>query len=174
MLKSRTVSVRDSIGLAKGLSTNSTDASFTAPAATTTMPANGISMRRGGGVADRIMVIPYGVGDADDVFDMWVTGWRKITLSGSTLWVPTRLVKLTCTLGTATGVASSPVLATELFCDTITASMGVSNVSYELYSTTDNTPAHAVVNCNGCNLIEFTFDMTTGNPTGANCLYARI
>ncbi len=172
--KTRSISVRDSVGLAKALATNSTATSFTAPAATLTRPANAISVRRAGSVANRIMVVPYALGDDDDVFDMWVTGWRKITADGVTLWVPTRLVKLTCTVGTCVGVAASPVLATERFADTITASMGVSNVSYELFSTTDNTPAHAIVSLDGCDLVEFTFDLTTGDPTSANCLYARI
>lgn len=172
-LKSVSISAKDSVGLAKALATNSSDTAFTAPAATTTRPANAIEMRRAGSVAGRIMVIPYGLGSDNDVFDMWITGWRRIKADGVTLWIPTRLVKLTCTIGTCVGVAASPVLATERFADTITASMGISNVSYELFSTADNTPAHAIVNLDGCDLVEFTFDPTTGTPT-MNCLYARI
>jgi len=173
--KQKSITVKDSIGLEKVLATNSAATSFTDPAATTTRPVNAISMRRAGSIADRLFLVPYGTGDANDVFEMWVTGWRKITsTAGVVLWVPTRLVKLTCTLGTAVGVAGTEVVATELFADTITATMGISNVSYFLFSTTDNTPAHAIVELNGCDLVEFTFDMTTNDPTGGNCLYARI
>ena len=47
-------------------------------------------------------------------------------------------------------------------------------MSYQLYSTEDDTPAHVLLSPNGCPIVQFTFDMTTGNPTGANCLYARV
>jgi len=36
------------------------------------------------------------------------------------------------------------------------------------------TTIDAIVELNGCDLVEFTFDMTTNDPTGGNCLYARI
>lgn len=168
----RNLAVKDGASYAKVRSTNATDTSFTAPAATTTRPASAgvVNLRRFGTIPEWLMVVPYGTGDADDVFDMWITGWRKI----STLWVPTRLVKLTCTLGTAVGVSGAAITDSELFADTITASMGISNVSYQLFSPTDNTPAHALVAPNGCELLEFTFDTTTGDPTGCNALVARL
>lgn len=170
--------VLDCEAYTKAYTTNATDTSFASLIPTTTEPVNATSalasgvhkVRREGASPKWLRVVPYGTGDANDVFDMWITGWQKI----GTLWVPTRLVMLTCTLGTATGVASAAVTNSELFCDTITATMGISNVSYELYSPTDNTVAHALVKTNGCEYIQFSFDMTTGSPTGANCLFARV
>lgn len=168
----RNIAVKDGGSWVKARATNATSTSFSAPAATTTKPSGDgvVNLRRFGTIPEWVAVLPFGTGDADDVFEMWITGWRKI----GTLWIPNRLVKLTCTLGTAVGVAGTAVVATELFADTITASGGIANVSYQLFSPTDNTPAHALVAPNGCELLEFTFDTTTGDPTGCNALVARL
>jgi hypothetical protein len=162
---------QDTDDFVKVLATNSADTSFTAPVATTTKPTAGVvNLARQSAVPQWLAVVPYGTGGDDSVFEMWITGWRKV----ATLWVPQRLVKLTCTLSTSVGVAGAALVATERLCDTITATGGISNVSYQLFSTTDNTPAHALVSPNGCSLIQFTFDLTTGTPTGANALYSRV
>ncbi len=163
---------QDSEDFVKVCTANAADTSFAAKIPTTTKPTGTgvVNFARQSAVPQWLKVVPFGTGGDDSVFEMWVTGWRKI----ATLWVPTRLVKLTCTMGTAVGVAAAAVVATERFCDTITATGGVSNVSYQLFSTTDNTPAHALVSPNGCSLVEFTFDLTTGTPTGANALVARV
>lgn len=156
----------------KAFTANDASTSFTAPAATETEPSGTgvIDLRRQGAVPQWLRLAPYGTGGDDSVFEMWVTGWSKI----GALWVPKRLVKLTCTLSTSVGVAGSDVIETERFVDTITATGGISNVSYQLFSTTDNTPAHALVSPNGCELVQFSIDLTTGTPTGANCLVARV
>jgi hypothetical protein len=70
-------------------------------------------------------------------------------------------------------VASSPVLATERFADTVTATLGISNVSYQLFSPADQTPAHVLVSPDGCEKVEFTMDNTTGT-SNTNILYAVI
>lgn len=156
----------------KACATNAADTSFPSRIPTATRPdANdGVhSLQNDAYTKHWIRVVPYGVGDDDAVFEMWITGWSQI----DGLWIPTRLVKLTCTLSTAVGVAGEAVVATERFADTITATKGVSNVTYKLQSTEDNTPAHALVFVEGYEFLEFTFDMTTGDPTGANCLWVR-
>lgn len=170
------ISVFKGANYRKARTTNATDTSFASRVATLTEPTGtGVIDLRSQGASPRwVSLIPYALGDDDDVFEMWVIGWRKVVVDGVTLWIPTRLVKLTCTVSTAVGVADSPVLATERFADTITASMGVSNVSYQLFSPTDNTIAHALVSPDGCEKIELIFDSTTGDPTSMNCLVAKV
>ena len=171
-MATRQLAVREGMSLAKVKATNAAETSFTAPVATLTKPANDgvVNLRRFGTIPEWVFLMPYGTGDADDVFEMWVTGWRKV----GDLWLPFRLVKITATLSTFAGIATGDLVTTDLVADTVTATKGISNVSYELYSPEDNTPAHVLLKPNGCELLEFTFDMTTGNPTGANCLYARV
>lgn len=144
-----------------------------------------VSGGSGGATPSRLLFIPYGTGDANDVFDMKVIGWRRIG-SGpppDTLWVPVTLLGVTCTLGAAVGIASSPVTETRKFVDTITIMSAMEPVI-----TADTTNAGTVVRFSpagdfigwvempvrGFEKIEFIFDTTTGDPTGANALYAFI
>lgn len=171
-MATKTIAARQGASLAKVKATDAAETSFTAPTFSLTKPSNDgvIDLRRYGEVPARLFLMPYGQGDADDVFEMWVTGWRKVAVG----YVPVRLVKLTCTLSAFTGAAGGTLVVADKFCDTVTATGGISNVSYELGSPTDDTPAYVVIETRGCDLIEFTFDMTTGNPTGANCLWAKM
>jgi len=159
----------------KARSSNSDDASFPSRVATTTEPtSDGVVDLTNGSVhrpaPQWLYLVPYGVGDADDVFDMVVLGWRRV----DTLWVPTRLLKVTCTLSAAVGVSGAAVADTERFCDTVaSAAVGVSNVTYTLHSPADDTIAHVRVSPEGCERVEVLFDMTTGSPTSANCLVAE-
>lgn len=167
----KVVLCQDTDDFVKVLATDSVDTAFTLPAATTTKPTLGVvNFARQSTTPQWLCCVPFGTGADNGVFDMWVTGWRKV----ATLWIPTRLVKLTCTQSASVGVAGAAIIATQRFCDTITATMGVSNVSYQLFSTTDDSPAHALVSPNGCSLIQFTFDLTSGSPTAANCLVSRV
>ena len=171
-MSAKTAIVHQSKKFAKARTTNATDTSFASKVPTTTKPSGEgvINLKREARASQWVELVPYGTGDANDVFEMWVIGWREI----DGLWVPKRLVKLTCTLGAMTGVAGASVLATELFCDTVTASMGISNVSYELYSPADDTACHVKVQTGGNELLELIFDATTGDPTGMNCLVAFV
>ena len=93
---------QDAENFAKVLATNATTTSFTLPAPTTTKPTTGVvNFARKSAVPNWLKVVPYGVGEDNDVFEMWLTGWRKI----GTLWIPNQLIKLTCTLSTAVGVS---------------------------------------------------------------------
>lgn len=162
--------VNKSQSLAKVRTTNATDTSFASKVPTTTEPTGEgvVSVRAKGVVPEAVVVYPYGTGDADDVFDMKVLGWRKV----GTLWIPVPLVTLTCTLGAGVGVSGAAVTDSEKFCDTVTAAGGISNVSYQLFSPTGDLVAHALVWTNGCDKLEFIFDATTGSPTGMNALWA--
>lgn len=158
--------------LKRARTTNATDTSFASKVPTVTRPSGEgvVDIRKSGYGADELILIPFGTGDADDVFDMKVIGWKQV----GDLWIPVPLLLATCTLGTAVGVDGEGVDDSEKFCDTVTASFGVSNVSYQLFSPTNNTVAHIRAKANGFDLVEFCFEFSTNDPTGANCLYAAI
>jgi len=172
----------------KALADNANTSAFTAKAATLTEPtgdgivALGSSPGPGGLVWERVILLPYGLGDDDNVFSLRIIGWRRLGSGPSpgTLWIPTTLVEMVCTLSTSVGVATAPILNTERFADTLalvalmepTTAADVTRAGItELFSPANNTPAHAVVNTRGCEKLEFLFDQTTGTPTG-NCLIA--
>lgn len=177
----------------KARATNATDTSFSARPPTITEPSGdgvvGLAGPAPGGVAPgRVVFIPYGAGDDDDVFDLRLLGWRRVGSGAGpadVLWVPTILAQFTCTMGTAVGVAGAPVVATERFCDTIvihatitaqlkstdTDGAGAASTGHVLVcSPANNLVAHAVVLTEGCEKVELLFDMTTGDPTNGNCL----
>lgn len=176
--------------LQKARSVNATDTSFPAKIPTNTEPtldagtATGQATidllqrgQLGAAVRNAAFLMPFGTGDDDDVFAMRLYGWRRIPGNGTTtrdLWVPVLLCELTCTMSTQVGVAGTPVVATERFCDTLALVTGNDDVSIDIVSPTGNVPAHAVVDVKGSAKLEFTFDMTTGSPTDANCLYALL
>ncbi len=169
--------------------TNATDTSFASKIYTTTEPSGAgvwnLNDTPGSGavVPCHVLVVPFGTGDADDVFDMRVIGWRRIGsgLKPDVAWVPTILFSLTCTMGTHVGVALSPVVATEFFADTIvvlsepTVTADVTRAgTVEVYSPANNTVAWAMGALRGCEKVEFTFDATTNDPSGTNCLFAFV
>jgi hypothetical protein len=163
----------NSVPLLRSHATNATSTSFAVRADTVTEPTGDgvIDIRQAVETPTWIMLMPYGTGDADDVFDVRVIGWRK---SGGA-WTATRLVQFTATLGTKTGIAGGLVGASELYADTITAgSIGAENVSYRISSPVDNASAYVFLDTCGCQKIEILFDATTGSPTGMNCLYAQV
>lgn len=96
-----------------------------------------------------------------------IYGWRKIGI----MFIPTPLLALTITLGTATGVAGqAPApINTEYFADTIVASTEYSEAN-ELISPANNTVALVKVDTYGCSLISV--DLAKGTCASANALGA--
>ena len=169
----------------KARATNATNTSFPSKVLTTTEPSgdgvHDIVPIEGGISPCKVLVVPYGTGDANDVFDMRIIGWRPLVREAQNvlLWVPTILASLTCTLGAGTGVAGTPVLNTALIVDTITILSEPSVTAdttrqglVEVYSPANDTLAWAELDLRGSYKIEFTFDATTGDPTGMNALFA--
>lgn len=124
-----------------------------------------------------LIVVPFGIGNDNEVFSVKILGWRRVNGEGvSTLWVPTVLAELTgCTLSaTYFGVAGAAVNSNNLFCDTITAVAIGPTTSVEVTSPTGNLGiAHAAVAIKGFEKVEFIFDATTG-MTSMNALVALI
>lgn len=178
----------------KALTTNADSSSFASKVPTIAEPTND-------GVVDlakgffwspiELLILPYGLGSDNDVFDMKVIGWRHIgavTPSTQVLWVPTTICEFTCTISAAVGVAGSPVLNTERFADTIVVKSNALQPKYTdadatpatttrgvtlIYSPADDTIGWILLRLMGFEKIEFTFDQTTGTPT-ANCLIAKL
>jgi hypothetical protein len=156
--------------------TNATDTSFPSKIATLTAPtgAGVVDVSKNSAGPNGVIVIPFGIGDDDDVFAMRVIGWRPAGTGASELWIPVLLAELTCTMSTATGVAGGEVLATERFADTIVLVDGNDDISIDITSPEGNVIAHAVIDAKGFPKIEMTFDSTTGDPTSMNALVALI
>lgn len=178
--------------LQKAFTANANTSSFPSKIPTITEPTNdGVTDLQGGsgGCPQRLLILPYGLGSANNTFDMKVIGWRLMGNSlNSGLWVPTTLCEVTCTVGAATGVAAAPVLNTELFVDTIVMKSealtplrpgwdatptAVFSGDITIYSPADDTVGWLLVNLYGCQKVEFTYDQTSGTPT-TNCLIALV
>lgn len=116
-------------------------------------------------------IMPFGVGTDGTTFSIRFIGWRQIndpTLAVPRLWIPQPICELSCTLSTPQlGVATSPVVATEFFCDAISVVNGIAVVP----TTAADTAARAIIDITGYQLIEATFDMT--GATSGNFLYER-
>ena len=170
-----------------GLTTNSTEGAFLARVATLTKPvavdsttptANAVVTPATG---NSMCIIPFGTNAGGEAFDIRVYGWNKVlsaddnadTEEGGDLWIPTMLTQYLCTIGTATGVASSAIVATGLFVDTIaaTATTGTDNLE-EISPTGNIMSAMLVIDMFGAELAQIDFEMDTAES--GNVLYRFI
>ena len=172
----------------KALTTNATDTSFASKVATITEPTGaGVIDLIGNGIVvpSWMRILPYALGDDDDVFDLRLIGWGRI----GALWIPTHIAQFTCTVSTKVGVSGQSVLDTERFADTIiihatiAAQPRTTDVDsggaaasgrIEIVSPANNLIGSIKLPLQDYEKVEFQFDMTTGDPTSANCLYALL
>ena len=142
-----------------------------------------INMSNGSGVTQNgLMIVPYGLHASitDNLtFSIRVVGYRRLGSDPATLiWVgPITFVEALCTVdNTLIGLAGRLIVATEMFCDTITlvGTSGNANVSHELLSPADGvTIAHLMVDTKGCERVSV--EMSTGSSvTSCNCLVAAL
>jgi hypothetical protein len=108
----------------KGLAAMSTNAAIVVPAPTTTEPATGTDNKvidmQSYGSGNQVHITPYGTDANDETLDIAVYAWERVESGANDLYVPTFLGEWTGTLTTSVpGVAGTPVIATEYFCDTI-------------------------------------------------------
>lgn len=157
--------------LSRVRATSSTDSTFPSKVPTVTAPSGDgvIGDPIVQGAPDWVQVIPFGDGADNATFDLRVIGWKVSDLG---LWVPTILAQAACTLSAAVGVASTEVLATQRFVDTMTLTQVLTNVDSKLSSPTGDQVASFQVETRGCALIEITFDL--GSATGANALVSWV
>lgn len=148
----------------KLLDTNATNASFSSKVPTTTKPS-------GDGVLEveknnNLLVVLFGTDAANETFDARIIAWSKV----ATLWVPTPVVTVSCTLSTVTGVSGATVTNSNFFVDTISLSSGDSDT--KLVSPANNTIGYVLLDVVGAELAEIQFDMT--GAASANALTRRI
>lgn len=132
----------------------------------------------GGIVApNSLILVPYGAGSSTQTFTMKVYAWRR-TLAATgpptqfPIWVPYLLASFTVTLGTAPGLATADVNASQLFATTIVLVTGNANISNEIVSPGSNVLAHIVLDAKGAQFVEFRYAVVTA--TSANCLVATL
>lgn len=165
------------------LATNDTTAgtSIADPADTLTDPTgttgviNLLGNPAGPDVANGLELIPYGVGTATNTFLLSLYAIAKIAPASGVgpAWTYKLLCSFTCTLCTKAGIANSPVNASQLYCGTITLSVGNANVSNEIISPTGNNGASIRLDNVGAGLVKPVFAMNN-SATSANALYRRI
>lgn len=172
----------------KAREVHATNTSFPSKVITGTKPvgtgasateASVIELGTGGGgfVPCKALIKPYGTGDANDVFNLRVIGWRRAQNGQFFTWLPDILADLVCTLGAATGYAGGLVAATDLMVDTITITSEPTMTAdvtptgtLTIFSPANDLQAYAIVPLMGAELLELIFDMDTGDPTGGNAL----
>jgi hypothetical protein len=164
--------------LKKARSTNAADSSFPSRIPTTTEPTGGGVQNIAGTneiqTCNQLLIIPYGIGSDNNTFSLRLIGWKAIAGTDlTTLWVPITLSEIACTLCTAVGIASTPVLNTERFVDTITITTGNSGVDISVVSPTGNVIGFALADLKGCAKVELSFS-TGGSATSCNALISQM
>jgi hypothetical protein len=166
-------------GAAVVLSANATDASFPSRPATKTRPSGAgvIDLANNGNITPNALRVQfYGTDTADQTFKCRILGWNKIPRQANSedLYIACVLCEVTCTLGTGTGVANTPVNSSQLIVDTITLATGFNDdVDVSITSPTGNIPAHLILDTKGCELVEFIFDRNS-SAASANAIVGRL
>lgn len=155
----------------------------TGVSATTNGITNGVILCGAGGASapNGLLIIPFGAGSPTNTFILWAYGWKRTGATGSSglpqaIWIPFVLASFTCTFGNRTGVANTPVDASQLFCGTIalaSAFSGNANVSNEVVSPTGNTVGHILLDVKGSEFVEFRFDRNS-SATSCNALVSPM
>lgn len=125
------------------------------------------------------------LGADNDVASFRFIGWNRATgNSTADLWVPQTFAEFSCTASAMVGIASTAVLNTERWCDTIAPvalmiedikiAAGTSLSSDTRVHTPQNdTSGYVIMPIRGYELLEFTLDQTTNTPTG-NVLFTPL
>jgi hypothetical protein len=135
----------------------------------------------GSETSQRVLLVPLGLGDAGQTFEMRVHLWRP-TRGGARkpLWVPVLTAAYTITLGPWAGVDGSDLDSSHLFASTIVQTFGPDAIGAGeggLDGSFNLSPGAAGIGliCMrtlGARFVEVTFQL--GTATGANCLYAKL
>lgn len=172
--------------LVRILATNDAGTSFTLPVDVSVRPSGAgyVELRRPNDVRTNngVMLMFFGVGDDNDVFDVRIFGVKKIdrtirpaaTPPPHDQWTHILLADLTCTMSAGVGLANGPVVATELYVDTITVNDGNNLTGLEAVNPEEDMRAHVILDTKGCEFLFFDWDSTTGSPTSMNGLICEL
>ncbi|VTR96794.1 hypothetical protein [Tuwongella immobilis] len=127
-----------------------------------------------GEVRSQVVIVPYAYGDENGTFHLRILGWRRLQMgSGSAMWIPTTLAKLTATLGTTSGLAGAIIDADTRFADTLTLTVGSGTIRTEVVSPADDTIGHVTLDTKGVAKLELQFARDV-DVTSMNALIAAI
>ena len=146
---------------------NDSSTSFAAKIITITEPS-GEGVIENVRSAENMQVAFFGAGSAAQTFDALVIGWNELRNGTKNVWVPTPIIHLTATLGSAAGLAAADVIDTDLLAHTIAvaSSGGIGVINSQVAG---NRMASALFDVTGYRKLEVIFDMT--GATNGNCLY---
>lgn len=179
-------------------SVNATNSSYPSIVPTTTNPftanpptgdagtATGSSVinlgREGALVQNAVIIVPFGTGADNDTMNMRVLGWRKVpgptvNATTQTLYLPVNLGEFLCTFGNVSGVANSPVVAANFFCDTIAVTVGSTlggeAASENIISPGNDTIASLLLDLKGFEYLQLVFNVNS-SATDCNALVALL
>lgn len=171
--------------LRRALTTSSTATSFATLISKITEPSGDGIFSLNGLVANHINVSFFGAGADNTTFDARIVGWDRIGSDPDfTLWVPRILCSLSCTLSAQVGITGAKLVATDRFADTlvvhatvapqptftdVVSAAAASRGVVEIFSPANDLIAWAKVELEGCEKIQFDFDMT--GATSGNCVF---
>lgn len=130
----------------------------------------------GSAVQNCIKVMLYGTDANNETVAARFYVWSLLIELGdmdTAVWIPTLLCEVTGTLSsTIVGVSGGIVNASQMFCDTlaIVGTSGNDDVSIDIVSPANDTPAHIVMDFKGGQLFEPVLEIGTG--ASANGLWA--
>lgn len=174
--------------LKKALTTNTT-ASFASLIPTVTEPlpgANtGVYDLKGGtdSLPDKIKAFFIGAGADTNAIKVRLYGWNVFPYDGNPalrLWIPSIIFDITATLSTPVGIASTNVVATDRFADTLSVTLDPKVVTADsggagshsdtvIQTNGTNTIAFAIAKLYGFDKIQWDFDKNTA--TNANVVF---
>jgi len=157
----------------KLFSSNQTDSSATAMAATTTRPsvqdAGVISAQHQKleQVYEYLCIMPFGTDAENETGNYKILGWLR---NDGGLWVPYNHLAGAFTLGNFNGVSGEDVTDNDFIADTITVTGGLANDTdnYQILDPQDDTPA--IIQVKTLGTTRFTIDMWRGTAASVNAL----
>jgi hypothetical protein len=160
-------------------STGTAGAAFASRTATTTKPVSttGIAVIDLAELFGRVEIgnfveVQPIVGDAENEtahFRVWA--WNKVSVSGTSHWVPRLLAHFVATATTA--LANSLDAATGArFCDTIAVSYGDDGA--QVISPTNDVLASIILHARGAELLSFEWSSAAGSGANANLLWRMV
>lgn len=128
-------------------------------------------------VAERNLakLIFFGAGSENAQFYANVYGFAPVQGGASgTLWVPTLICRLLCTLSTTVGVASQQIADTDKLCDAISLIEG--DPTIKIVSDVNNRVASVLVDLEGAHYLAVKFDWTSlaSQSTNANFAFSTL
>jgi hypothetical protein len=132
-------------------------------------------------VQNALKIVPFGVGDDGDKFNLRVLGYFKVQAEAGSgqddQWTWVNLCEVECVLTSSlVGLAGCVVSDTEKYCDIINFVSGNSNVSLEITTPADNSRAHFLIDVKGASIVELIYAVGDDGTaaTSANALVGSL